>query len=63
MGRKYYVCRKCKKFTQERECPVCKIKDLSASWKGLVIINNPEGSEIAQALKINDKGTYALFVD
>ena len=63
MGRKNYVCRKCKKFTKERECPVCKVKYLSASWKGLVIINNPEDSEIAKALNINDTGTYALFVD
>ncbi|OGI16122.1 hypothetical protein A3K63_02525 [Candidatus Micrarchaeota archaeon RBG_16_49_10] len=63
MARKYYVCRKCKRFTHERECPNCKIKDLSASWKGLAIINDPEGSEIAQVLQIKTGGSYALFVD
>lgn len=62
MVRRQYVCRNCRRFTSERECPVCKSKDLSASWKGMVIINDPEGSEIAKALNINAPGKYALFV-
>lgn len=63
MGKRFYVCRRCKKFTKERECPDCKVRDLSVSWKGLVVINDPENSEIAKSLEIKDKGTYALFVD
>lgn len=49
-------------FTTEKECPNCKNKDLSASWKGLVIINNPNESEIAQALEIKREGKFALFI-
>ncbi len=29
---------------------------------GLIIINNPEGSEIAQVMEITVPGKYALFV-
>lgn len=50
-------------FTTEKECPNCKSKDLSASWKGLAVINKVEESEVAQALEINKTGKYALFVD
>jgi len=62
MVKRYYVCRNCKIFTTERECPICKSKDLSASWKGLAIINDPKDSEIAKVLKIESPGKYALFV-
>lgn len=62
MAKRFYVCRECKRFTMERECPVCKSKNLSASWKGLVIINDPKDSEIAKNLKIESSGKYALFV-
>lgn len=62
MGRRSYVCRNCKMFTIEKECPNCKSKDLSASWKGVIIFNKVEDSEIAKVLEINKPGKYALFV-
>lgn len=61
MARKTQVCRNCKRFTTSKECPVCKSTNLSTSWKGLVIIVNPE-SEIAKILNINEPGKYALYV-
>ncbi len=63
MTKKVYVCRKCKRFTTEKECPICKTANLSVNWKGLVIINDPEDSEIAKILEITVPGKYALFVD
>ena len=62
MVKRRYVRRNCRRFTTEKECPVCKSKDLSASWKGLVIINDPNDSEIAKSLGIEAPGKYALFV-
>lgn len=50
-------------FTEKKECPNCKSSDLSTSWKGVVVINDPEGSEIAKILEINTPGKFALFVD
>jgi len=61
MVRKMEVCRNCRRFTKSNECPVCKSTNLSTSWKGLVIIMNPD-SEIAKILNINEPGKYALYV-
>ncbi|MFH8080469.1 MAG: transcription elongation factor subunit Spt4 [Candidatus Aenigmatarchaeota archaeon] len=63
MVKRVSVCRNCKRFTTEKECPICKSKNLSLGWKGLVIINDPQDSEIARILEINVPGKYALFVD
>lgn len=63
MAKRTYVCRKCRRFTTDKECPICKSAALSASWKGLVIINDPNESEIAKILGITVPGKYALFVD
>ncbi len=61
MVKRMHVCRNCKRFTQEKICPVCKSSNLSISWKGLVVILNPD-SEIARALNITEQGRYALYV-
>jgi len=61
MARRKQVCRNCRRFTTEKVCSVCKSTNLSASWKGMVIIVNSD-SEIAKALQIEEKGKYALFV-
>ncbi len=62
MVKRTKVCRNCKRFTEEKTCPVCKSKDLSPSWKGMVIILNSENSEMAKTLEINEKGKYAIYV-
>jgi DNA-directed RNA polymerase subunit E" len=62
MVKRQYVCRGCRRFTTEKECLICKSTDLSASWKGLVIIIDPSESEIAKNLNITTPGKYALFV-
>jgi DNA-directed RNA polymerase subunit E" len=62
MAKRMYVCRNCKMFTSKKECPNCKSRDLSASWKGIVLINDPKESEIAKTLELDKEGKYALFV-
>lgn len=61
MAKRIQVCRNCRRFTTEQVCPACKSTNLSTSWKGLVVIVNPE-SEIAKILKVNEPGRYALYV-
>ena len=61
MARRKQVCRNCRRFTREKVCSACKSTNLSTSWKGMVIIVNPE-SEIAKVLKIEEPGKYALYV-
>ena len=56
------VCRNCKLFVEGDSCPQCGESNFSRSWKGVVIINDPNGSEIAQHLEITKKGKYTLWV-
>jgi DNA-directed RNA polymerase subunit E" len=61
MARKMQVCRNCKQFTNEKVCPFCKSTNLSTSWKGMILILDPN-SEIAKILKVSTAGKYALYV-
>lgn len=56
------VCKNCKLFVDGDQCPQCNESNFSHSWKGTVMINDPNGSEIAQFLKITAKGKYCLWV-
>jgi RNA polymerase subunit RPABC4/transcription elongation factor Spt4 len=61
MARKMQACRNCKKFTNEKVCPYCKSANLSTSWKGMVLILDPN-CEIAKVLSVGEAGKYALYV-
>jgi DNA-directed RNA polymerase subunit E" len=56
------ACRECNYITTEPTCPNCKATSLSDDFSGIVIILDPQGSAIAQAMKISKKGKYALRV-
>jgi DNA-directed RNA polymerase subunit E" len=56
------ACPTCKFITRENICPKCKTSSLSDDFSGLVMIFNPEGSTIAKAMNIKEKGRYALKV-
>jgi RNA polymerase subunit RPABC4/transcription elongation factor Spt4 len=42
------------------KCPSCGSQEYNDSFKGRVLILDPEHSEIAQHLKIKNKGSYAI---
>lgn len=54
------VCKQCRRIIEGEICPICKESQLTSSWKGLVMIINPEKSEIAKKLGITLPGKYAL---
>ncbi len=56
------VCKTCKIFVEGNECPLCKGKQFTESWKGRMYIFNPEKSQIAKRLNITAKGEYAIKV-
>ena len=56
------VCKHCKRFVLEEKCPACNTKDFTKTWKGVIVINDPKDSEIAQLLNITAPGKYALWV-
>ncbi|MBS7655427.1 DNA-directed RNA polymerase, subunit E'' [Candidatus Bathyarchaeota archaeon] len=56
------ACRSCKLISSGPICPNCKSSNLSEDWSGIIIIINPELSEIAKKLNIKTPGRYAIRV-
>jgi len=57
------ACKNCNRIVEDSsECPVCRNNDLSDSWSGLVVIYDPEDSEIAEKIGISTPGRYAVRV-
>lgn len=56
------ACRKCHFLTERNICPICKSTSLTTDFSGLVIIIDPENSEVAKKLQITQPGSYALKV-
>jgi DNA-directed RNA polymerase subunit E" len=56
------ACANCHFITKENVCPKCRSTSLSEDFGGLVIVFDTENSAIGKAMKIKDKGRYALKV-
>ena len=56
------VCRNCRYFTKVDKCPICGESNFSKTWKGVLIVNDPNGSEIAGVIDAKTKGRYCLWV-
>ncbi len=54
------ACKQCKAIVEGNKCELCGSEELVDAFKGKVAILNPEISEIAQHIKINKKGVYAI---
>ncbi len=55
------ACKRCKYISFEKTCPYCGTETTS-DWTGLIVVVDPEDSELAQELNINSPGRYALKV-
>lgn len=62
IGMSEKACGNCHFLTKENVCPQCRSTSLSEDFGGLVIVFDVEGSAIARAMKIKEKGRYALKV-
>jgi len=56
------ACTTCHHITKDNICPKCRSPSLSDDFGGLLIVFDPEGSAIAKAMNIKEKGRYALKV-
>lgn len=54
------ACKICNTIHEVEKCPKCESKESTDSFKGRAIILNPEKSEIADKLKLKDKGNFAI---
>ena len=56
------ACANCHFITKENVCSRCRSTSLSEDFGGIVVMFDSETSAIAKAMKIKDKGRYALKV-
>lgn len=56
------ACRKCKYVFVGKVCPLCKSSDLTPDWTGVVLVADPDNSNIAKTLGIKAKGKYAIKI-
>ena len=57
---KQKACKICKTIFEGDKCPTCGSKEFTESFKGRIVIINPEKSEIAQKLNLKNKGNFAI---
>jgi len=57
------ACRECKRVVTGSKCDNCGSVNLSSHFSGIVIILNPESSQLASMLGIEKPGKYALKVE
>ena len=56
------ACRTCKNISEEAICPVCKSKEFSDDYSGLLVVLKPENSLLAEKLNTTEPGVYALRI-
>ncbi|RAP50121.1 MAG: DNA-directed RNA polymerase subunit E'' [Methanosphaera sp. rholeuAM74] len=55
------ACPRCRLITFNEQCPLCQTKT-SEHWTGLIVVVNPDDSDLARELNITTPGRYALKV-
>ncbi len=56
------ACRTCRLVSSGEVCPNCKGTDFAKGWEGYILIEDPEGSEVAKAIGAKAPGKYALKI-
>jgi len=56
------ACRNCKIIIDDKACPICRGTDLSDDFSGLLVVLDPEGSQLAAKMEIKKEGRYALKI-
>jgi len=58
-----HACKQCRYIvtTKDKVCPKCQ-GELSEKYSGMILVLNPEKSEIAKLTSNNAPGTYAIRV-
>ena len=55
------ACKICRTIVEVGDkCPNCGSKELADTFKGRVVMLNPEKSEISKKLELNEKGNFAI---
>jgi DNA-directed RNA polymerase subunit E" len=60
----FKACKSCKALAPPdvQTCPICGSLDFSEEWSGMIIILDPDRSQVAKALGITKPGRYAVKI-
>lgn len=61
-GGREKICRVCKRVVSGNECDNCGSTNLTTRSSGLIIVIDPERSEIAKELGLKKAGSYAVKI-
>jgi len=56
------ACKICRRLVKGNSCPACKTSELSRNWRGVLVITDPEKSDLAKEAGIVAPGKYAIVV-
>ncbi len=56
------ACRVCRRLVKGNICTVCKSSDLTKNWKGILVVIDANGSEVAKEMGITAPGRYGIKV-
>ncbi len=61
---KLKACKRCGALVNlnSNVCPVCGSTEFTDNWEGMIVITNPQGSELAKELGLETPGIYAIRV-
>ena len=54
------ACKICNTIFEGDKCPRCESKESTESFKGRIVVLDPEKSEIAPKINIKSKGNFAI---
>ncbi len=57
---KQKACKICNTIYEGDKCPKCESKESTESFKGRIVVLDPEKSEIAKKLERKEKGNFAI---
>jgi DNA-directed RNA polymerase subunit E" len=62
--RSFKACIRCKALLppDTQKCPICGSTEFTNEWSGMIIVIDPEKSDVAKLLGIKTPGRYALKV-
>ncbi len=55
------ACKTCRRLVKGNLCPICKSSDLTRSWKGTLMVINPD-CELAKEAGLTSPGKFAIKI-
>lgn len=58
----FKACKSCRALLDKdvEVCPVCGSRDFTSEWEGVIIVIDPEKSEIAKTIELRGKGRFVV---